>query len=55
MTHYVDPVTPIHFGQDYSIKTNHPYAHTLTHPDQNQESTDEINEPEVKHPTSDRG
>jgi hypothetical protein len=53
MTHGIDPVTRLHSAQDYSIKINLPFAHIPTHPDQNQESTDEINEQEVKHLTSD--
>jgi hypothetical protein len=55
MTNGIDPVTHPHSAQDYSIKINLPFAHTLTHLDQNQESTDETNEQEVKPLTSDRG
>jgi hypothetical protein len=55
MTNSIDPVTHLPSAQDYSIKTNHPFAHIPTHLDQNQGSTDEINEHEVKHLTRDRG
>jgi len=54
MTNGIDPVTLLHSAQDSSTRTNHPHAHIPTHPDQNQESTDEINEHEVKLLTSDK-
>jgi len=54
MTHDIGPATLLHSAQDCSTRTNHPIAHTLTRLDQNQESTDETNEQEVRHLTSDK-